>query len=76
MIQGNAPDKVKLLMQTSYEWILSCIKSSSNDFQFKCCATLIELFENMYKDEQQIKTALSELKYALDNQEIKFSVEV
>jgi hypothetical protein len=62
-------------MQTSYEWLLACIASSSNTFQFNCCHTLIELFAARFKHEE-VKEAVSKLEDALTQQEIKHSVEV
>jgi len=64
-------------METSFNWLLACINSSTNKFQFDCCRTLIELFETMYRDNpnwnNQLKT---DLETQLDNQTVKYSVEV
>lgn len=59
-------------MEEAYFWILSCIESSKDGFQFKCCATLIELFEAMYKAENET----IDLKFALDEKKIKHGIEI
>lgn len=63
-------------METSYLWIMNCIESSSNGFQFRCCTTLIKLFEAMYKDEEWLGERVSELSETLYEQEVKHGVEV
>jgi len=64
-------------LENSYNWIVSCINSSSNKFQFDCCRTLIELFETMYKDStnwnNQLKT---DLETFLDNLIVKHSIDI
>ncbi len=61
-------------MEQSYYWVMSCIESSFSSFQFKCCFTLIQLFEAKYKDEELARHSITELYTALDKQEIKYSV--
>lgn len=63
-------------MEQSYNWILSCINSSSNSFQFKCCTNLIELFLMKYKDSSDIKSKIDDLELALDNQIVRHSVDI
>lgn len=38
-------------MEQSYKWITSAIDSCTNDFQLRCCETLISLFETKYGNE-------------------------
>lgn len=64
-------------MEQTYFWIISIIESSSNKFQFKCCSTLIELFEAKYKDYPNWAQEMADdLRGQLDNQTVKYSVEV
>lgn len=63
-------------MEQSYQWIMNCIESSNNEFQFKCCRTLIGLFDTMYKEESDLWHSLTELLTAMDKQEIKHRLEV
>lgn len=51
-------------MKDSYKWIIRCILSSTNAFQFLACKTLIDLFDKMYKD----KASCAELENSLENQ--------
>ena len=52
-------------MEQSFEWIVTCIQSCTNDFQLDCCRTLIELFRDMYKDEEEVYGYLDKLQSEL-----------
>jgi len=63
-------------MEKSFLWVLACIQTSSNAFQFTSCHTLIELFEAMYKGDEGIaKYSTIDLKEALHQQEIKHGID-
>lgn len=40
-------------MHSTYEWIIECIKSCTNDFQLICCSKLMGLFLERYENEQE-----------------------
>ena len=64
-------------MEHSFSWIMSCIESSTNAFQFKCCQTLIGLFETMYKDTvDNIQQMVTDLEFELYEQKIKHGIEI
>lgn len=48
-------------MEQSFEWIVTCIQSCTNNFQLDCCRTLIELFRDMYKYEEDAYKYLDKL---------------
>lgn len=61
-------------MEQSYAWVLSCIESSTNGFQFRCCKTLIELFKQKYAKEPLGELKAKELLSILDAQDVRFRV--
>lgn len=65
------------MIEQSYNWIVSCINSSTNKFQFDCCRKLIEYFEAMYKDSNEMSFySGGELRDLLNLQELKFNIEI
>jgi hypothetical protein len=38
------------IQDKSYEWIVSAIDSSTNEFHIECCKKLIELFSNKFPE--------------------------
>jgi hypothetical protein len=37
-------------MNESYEWVLKIIQSSTTEWHFKTCATIVQLFSDQYYD--------------------------
>lgn len=62
-------------MKESYEWVSSCIASSTNKFQFDCCKKLIDLFSGMYGKTEGYPVYEVWLTNQLDDQEVKYSLD-
>lgn len=63
-------------MEQSFTWVLSCIESSSNEWQFRCCHSLIDLFYLKYNGEHEAGEFSTALKTKLYDQKIKHGLEV
>lgn len=57
------------MIQESYDWIVNCIYSCTNEFHLKCCRTLLHLFATQFKEDNEVDELLDRLLDDLRTQE-------
>ncbi len=62
------------MVQESYDWIVNCIYSSTNQFHLLCCATLVDLFSQKFKGDTNCERLTVELLSDIREQETSISV--
>jgi hypothetical protein len=72
----NKFKKQFFMMQESYDWIVNCIYSSTNQFHLLCCAKLIALFNSQFKAEAECEKLTSDLLLDCREQETSICVEI
>ena len=62
------------MIKENYQWVRQCIQTSWTEFHLKCCRTLIELFEDKFRDDKDCKLMTDDLLIDIRNKETEINI--